>query len=559
MMRFKLGTLLLLLVMSVSWTRAQENPTKPFSLPLALPPGPSTWLFGQPYGNTTGAYNFGDAWYRAGQGLHFGIDISMPCGTPVVAMADGDVIYVDNLTFGSAPHNVILRFPQAGLTALYGHLLDRPPVQQYQPVRRGDVVGYSGDPDLTCDSRPHLHLEVRSLDYRTAYNPVDYIDAPWDMLTSIGQYSQPIFQQDLLNTRQWMTLDDQPPVAFGGARLNRYTLTWPPANGERPPGSALPARPADPLPAEAAWTLKPLGYDGCCAAPWWSRTDPNLLYTIDGTPGQPATVLEWDVSAGGPSRLAGEAPPPFYSPDGSLTISKRDGQVFIKRVADGSEWAVQTGGAFPAISADNSRLLWQVQHGTFVPGATPPRVEIWVSDLQGGNARRLFNETDISASWLDGSRLLVSSSKKTVTTLTVYNTADDTSFVLGSWDKMRAINVAPGGGRLMFYQAFLADAGHNAAYTIETKEGATAQKLPWFGGWRWRDGDSVYYLPFDPSTNVETLHYYNVVTGEDRRLTDPATQPFSIANGDWTVSPDGSRIAFFNAADKRTWLMEAGG
>lgn len=29
---------------------------KPFGLPFADPPGPSTWLFGQPYGNTVFAY-----------------------------------------------------------------------------------------------------------------------------------------------------------------------------------------------------------------------------------------------------------------------------------------------------------------------------------------------------------------------------------------------------------------------------------------------------------------------------------------------------------------------
>jgi hypothetical protein len=58
---------------------------KPFIMPVAGQSGPSTWLMGQPYGNTTGAFNSGADQYSAGQFMHFGIDISMPCGTPLLA------------------------------------------------------------------------------------------------------------------------------------------------------------------------------------------------------------------------------------------------------------------------------------------------------------------------------------------------------------------------------------------------------------------------------------------------------------------------------------------
>ena len=35
---------------------ATQNQERPFQLPFLDPPGPNTWLFGQPYGNTVGAY-----------------------------------------------------------------------------------------------------------------------------------------------------------------------------------------------------------------------------------------------------------------------------------------------------------------------------------------------------------------------------------------------------------------------------------------------------------------------------------------------------------------------
>src|SRR5205809_7979884 len=95
------------LISAVIPIQAQQS-TKLFSLPFATPPGPGTWLLGQPYGNTSGAARLGKYWYAAGQGLHFGIDFSTPCGTPVTAIADGVVEAVDNFSFRLEPHNLVL-------------------------------------------------------------------------------------------------------------------------------------------------------------------------------------------------------------------------------------------------------------------------------------------------------------------------------------------------------------------------------------------------------------------------------------------------------------------
>ncbi len=215
-----------------------QTADRPLIMPVQGPPGPDHWLFGQAYGNTTGAYRFGTAWYSAGEGLHFGIDLSMPCGTPLVAVADGEVLYVDNMSFGSAPHNLLIGHTDLGLVSLYGHLLDTPDLQPGQHVTQGQVVGQSGTPDDTCDSRPHLHYELRSANYGTTYNPVQYIDAHWDSLALIGPYSYPLFATDLNNARRWVTLDDQPDVVFGGRRLNDYANVYPSASNQGPPDTA---------------------------------------------------------------------------------------------------------------------------------------------------------------------------------------------------------------------------------------------------------------------------------------------------------------------------------
>jgi murein DD-endopeptidase MepM/ murein hydrolase activator NlpD len=273
-----------------------QTPDKPMIMPAAGDPGPGTWMFGQAYGNTTGAFNFGDRWYEAGQGLHFGIDLAMPCGTPLVAVADGTVQFVDDRGFGSMPHNVIIRHEAIGVTTLYGHLLQTPNLMPGQLVQQGQVIAQSGDPDETCDSRPHLHFEVRSMDYSRTLNPSALIDANWDNLSLIGPYSFPLFQQNLANPRQWVTVEDQPDVYFWGTILNRYNVTYPPRFDRRPAPMPTAARSAPDLEDGTLFNSRPITQGGCCVLPRWDAADSDTFYVSDGPPGGGALVYQWNLA-----------------------------------------------------------------------------------------------------------------------------------------------------------------------------------------------------------------------------------------------------------------------
>lgn len=559
-MRIQKFVVLLLLILTLApVTTAQSS--KPFIFPVAMPPGPTTWMLGQPYGNTTGAFNFGTAWYSAGQGLHFGLDLSMPCGTPLVAVADGVVAFADNLSFGSGPHNLLIRHDAVGLISLYGHLLTRPALVPGQPVRQGEVIAQSGDPDRTCDSRPHLHLEIRSLDYGTTYNPVDYIDVNWHSLAIVGSYSSTLFQGDMTNPRRWMSLDDQPAVRFGGRRLNEYLAAWPPANQYRAaPNPPLP-KPYQPLPQDTRGSLRPVADSGCCWQRWWDARDPDRFYVIDGPDGARASVWAWSAADGTPQGVTGDTPPPATSPDGTLQVYNNYGQTSIRRVADNFVYAVYTGGQTPAISADNSRMLWVTTSGVAVPGQGRLPATVWMADIDGGNPRMVVSDAGLSAQWLDATRMLISfAGAGRLTRLVVYDSAagdfQSASYTLGAWSWMRGLTVSPGGGRLLFYITQQDDPAASGLYMVETQPGASQRKLGWFGGWRWRDADSVYYIPLNADAYFHTLRHYDFVTGEDRVLADPGTLPFVVMNGDWTVSADGRRILFTNALDRRLTLLE---
>jgi murein DD-endopeptidase MepM/ murein hydrolase activator NlpD len=205
---------------------AQAAGERPFRLPFLDPPGPGTWLLGQTYGNTTGAYRQRRIIYEAGQGLHFGVDLSARCGYPVVAIGDGVVTKVDALEHGSAPHNLMIDHAN-GYASFYGHLLERPALEAGQTVQAGQIVAKVGDPDSDCASRPHLHLEIRNAGlYNQAFNPILLIEADWDTLALVGPFG-PGFARNLSEPRRWQSLADQPQVKFWGPILNDYPNPWP--------------------------------------------------------------------------------------------------------------------------------------------------------------------------------------------------------------------------------------------------------------------------------------------------------------------------------------------
>lgn len=88
--------------------------------------------------------------------FHPGVDIPVPIGTPVYATADGYVSQAQNKSAGSVRgNNVSLKHPD-GTESRYEHL-DRfsDAALKGGPVRKGDLIGYSGTTGRSTG--PHLH------------------------------------------------------------------------------------------------------------------------------------------------------------------------------------------------------------------------------------------------------------------------------------------------------------------------------------------------------------------------------------------------------------------
>ncbi|HRA21617.1 MAG TPA: M23 family metallopeptidase, partial [Anaerolineae bacterium] len=130
-----------------------------------------------PYGTTGGGAYI----------LHHGLDFGNPQGSPVRAVAAGEVVFAgidsDGEVYGASnepfPEGfygrlVVIRHPLLldgqPLYSLYGHL-SRLRVARRQHVKAGDAIGAVGMAGIALG--PHLHLEIRdhAQDYGRTYNP----------------------------------------------------------------------------------------------------------------------------------------------------------------------------------------------------------------------------------------------------------------------------------------------------------------------------------------------------------------------------------------------------
>lgn len=120
-----------------------------------------------------GSYKYISCEY--GSGGHKGRDYAAPGGTPIRAVASGQVITVDShYSYG---YYVMIYHGTAddgnNYTTLYAHMQSWPSVSVGQSVSQGDIIGYVGSTGNSTGN--HLHIELRQNGARI--NPALYIPA----------------------------------------------------------------------------------------------------------------------------------------------------------------------------------------------------------------------------------------------------------------------------------------------------------------------------------------------------------------------------------------------
>ncbi|MBN2124673.1 MAG: M23 family metallopeptidase [Deltaproteobacteria bacterium] len=140
--------------------------------PLRLWDGP--WMR---LSNAATMARFGDrrAYYFQGEmvdeQVHMGIDLASLANSPVEAANTGRVVFADGLgIYGST---VVLDHGQ-GLASLYGHL-SKIEVTSGQEVKKGDIIGYTGQTGLAGGDHLHFGIMVHGV----FVNPIEWWDPHW--------------------------------------------------------------------------------------------------------------------------------------------------------------------------------------------------------------------------------------------------------------------------------------------------------------------------------------------------------------------------------------------
>ena len=104
-------------------------------------------------------------------GIHQGIDLATPLGSRITAIHAAEVIEVGIDGYGE--HAIRLR--ERTVDVILGHL-SRAVVRPGQRVRRGQLVGYSGE-EGGISNGPHIHIEIRPIGggFGTALDPMPYL------------------------------------------------------------------------------------------------------------------------------------------------------------------------------------------------------------------------------------------------------------------------------------------------------------------------------------------------------------------------------------------------
>ena len=304
--------------------------------------------------------------------------------------------------------------------------------------------------------------------------------------------------------------------------------------------------------------LRPLTTGGCCVQPGWSPDSRQVLFIDKPSEGDPAGIYAVDMIAGAiePPRMIGRIG--TYSADRSLLAYPGNSGTVVERPATGDQWTLANAGQV-TFAPDNLRLAW-----TDDPDTTSPydrrRSDVYVANLDGTGASRIARVYGGGlAGWLPGgSRIMVQgrpSLDVQERTLTVFDLAGGAATNLVTAGRISGVSASKDGTWVAYYISFDTDPSRSGIW-VQRTDGSAARKLELWGAYQWRDDSHLLVIPMrKPGESAFEVWEMDAASGATRKLTDAATTPLLILNGDWRVSPDGRYVVYVNSADRNLWLL----
>jgi hypothetical protein len=354
---------------------------------------------------------------------------------------------------------------------------------------------------------------------------------------------------------------DQPEARTAGPIINDFDNPWPPdwekgilnrTTLESSVGSAA-SEPG--IAVSTPLRSTPIGVQitrgDCCTQPYWNKDSTEVHFIDQPSPDAPLGIWGVDLTQPelGPYLVTERLG--VYSPDGTLVAypDRETGLAVIERLADGQRWSLDTQGRGLRFTPDSQHVMWTA-YDEDAPRES--RLETaWLANVDGSNARVLFQARRTNmVTWLSADELLM--------TRRIPGGSDEVLFTLSLADgsqrdllqvlpEMRGFALSPDKRYLVYYVTFEAESEKNGVWLVDLQnQEQPAQKLPFFGTYRWRDDQSLIYILLNPDATSHEFYEYDILTQETHPLF-PAGTNLTVANNDWQVSPDGRKIVMVAA------------
>ncbi len=336
-------------------------------------------------------------------------------------------------------------------------------------------------------------------------------------------------------------------------------LTPPPLSNP-PAGTAVPMLPTEatstPTSVPFIPTVLRLTEPGCCVQPFWS-TDSRTVEFIDKPESTEKSGVYGVSIDGGTMQLINEQVG-LPSPDGKyLAFLNGQGKTVIRELASQQDTIIDNDGQRPFFSPKSKRLAWAIV--TPVNVDVGSRVEIHVADIDGKNDRSLITVYNGGvAGWLDDDRILIAGRKQANTlqiSLFSIDLNTNNQFDVATEQRMRNVSVAPEGKWILYTVTLDPNDAANDGLWVISADAQKRYKLAVVGNGWWRDGSHLLVIPLEPGAPSHRVWQFDAETGQAGSITDPAITSFRVAQGDWSVSPDGKYLVFLNEVDHALWLM----
>jgi Tol biopolymer transport system component len=355
------------------------------------------------------------------------------------------------------------------------------------------------------------------------------------------------------------------PKASDGSQM-ADTPTPTPTSSPSPTPTPSPS----PTPTPA---LRQLTTDGCCTQPFWSPDSRQVLFIDKPAPDTPVGIWGVDTTQPNPRPELVTERIAFYTEDLTYRLELDQDTTVIEQLAGPltetnssaetvtARWTVPANGRPVSISPGRTHIAWQVSDEDlpFERRTT----QVWVANLDGTDALLLTTLPRGGLSgWVSDDVLLLSGRESLESREQVFYTLSLTSgrtVELARGERIRGWLMSPDRTWLAYFAAQDEDPEQNGLWLVRA-DGSERRKLDreLFGAYQWRDARRLLIIPFRPEATYHELWELDVEAGEARRLTDPEAVPFKIANGDWSLSPDGRQVAFVASQDRNIWLLTLG-